>query len=207
MERNELISYAMDFASYLILKYGEIRRVILYGSVARGDFKEDSDVDLFIDVGGIDEKKAKKKVDMLLDDYYKTRKFKEWQMKGIENEFSIIIGNLDSKEWNDLRRAILNEGIVLYGKFIGRAEKMKQYALFSFENIKPDKKRVSVFRALFGFKVRKMEYIGLIKKIGGVRIGKGSVLVPVSGVSELRKYLHEKKVSVKIYDVWSDERF
>ncbi len=52
LEKNELIAYASDFVSYLLSKFkeGEINRVILHGSIARGDFDEESDIDLFIDV-------------------------------------------------------------------------------------------------------------------------------------------------------------
>jgi len=40
---------AEDFARHLKVKYGErIERIILFGSVARGDYREDSDVDLIV---------------------------------------------------------------------------------------------------------------------------------------------------------------
>jgi len=40
---------AEDFARHLKAKYGErIERIILFGSVARGDYGEDSDVDLIV---------------------------------------------------------------------------------------------------------------------------------------------------------------
>lgn len=40
---------AEDFARHLKAKYGErIERIVLFGSVARGDYREDSDVDLIV---------------------------------------------------------------------------------------------------------------------------------------------------------------
>lgn len=40
---------AEDFARHLKAKYGErIERIILFGSVARGEVREDSDVDLLV---------------------------------------------------------------------------------------------------------------------------------------------------------------
>ena len=86
LNKNELIAYALDFASYLISKVGKIDRIILHGSVARGDFDEESDIDLFID----SREKIEKKVNKLIDSYYKTKKFKEWELKGVSNEFSCI---------------------------------------------------------------------------------------------------------------------
>lgn len=198
-QENELIAYAMDFASYLISKVKGINKIILHGSIARGDFDENSDVDLFID-SSLEEKK----ILSVLEGYYKTKKFKEWQLKGIKNEFSIIVGKVDGKEWRDLRRAIINTGIILYGKYKSDVEKINNYVLFSFENIKPDKKRVAIFRKIFGFTIGKKRYSGLAEKINAVKIGKGALLVKVEHVNEVKKYFQSKNVSPKLYDLWSD---
>src|SRR3989344_3785390 len=161
-QKNELIAYAMDCASYLISKIEDINKIILHGSISRGDFDEDSDIDLFIDTNN---KNAKNKIEKILENYYKTNKFKEWELKSIKNPFSLLVGKLDSEEWKSLKRAIMNIGIILYGKYKSNAEKINQYALFSFENIKPDKKRISIFRKLFGFKMKNKKYAGLVEKI------------------------------------------
>jgi len=202
-KRNELTAYAIDFVSYLISKEPEINRIILHGSAARGDFDEESDVDIFVDFLKYD-KKTEKRINNIAEDYYKTKKFKEWELKGIKNTISLIVGSLDSQEWKDLKRSIINTGIILYGKYKGEAEKIKQYTLFSFENIKPDKKRVVVFRKLFGFKLKNKTYPGIIEKYKGISVGKGAVLVPIESVNELKRYFQEKKISVKMYDLWSD---
>lgn len=203
MQRNDLISYAMDCASYLISKIEGIDRIILHGSVARGDFDEESDVDIFVDTQN---KSLKNIIKRILENYYKTNKFKEWELKSIKNSISIIVGKLDTEEWKDLKRAIMNTGIILYGKYKASAEKIYHYTLFSFENIKPDKKRVSLFRKLFGFKVGKKEYKGLLDKINALRIGKGTILVPIEHTNELKRYFQEEKVTVKLYDFWSDSK-
>jgi len=202
-EKNELIAYALDFVSYLLPKEKEIDRVILHGSIARGDFDDESDIDLFIDA----DKKNEKNINKIVDNYYKTKRFKEWELKGISNTISVIAGRLDSEEWKDLKRSIINTGIILYGKYKAEPEKINQYTLFSFENIKPDKKRVLVFRKLFGFKVGKKEYPGLIEKIRAVKVGKGSILVPIEYTNELKQYFQKKKISFRLYDLWSDTNF
>ena len=49
----KLIAYALDFSSFLIQKIREkekIKNIILFGSVARDEASEESDVDLFIDI-------------------------------------------------------------------------------------------------------------------------------------------------------------
>jgi len=203
-EKNKLISYALDFASYVILKSEGINRIILHGSVARGDFNEKSDIDLFIDSS---DKKLKRKIKNLIEDYYKTKKFSEWRLKGIENPLSIIVGNLESSEWRDLKRAIINTGIVLYGKYKGDVEKINQYVMLSFENIKPNEKRVASYRKLFGFERGNIKYKGEVEKANGIKIGKGVIIIPAENIDKIKEYLKEKKVSFKIYDVWSDTKF
>jgi len=203
-QQNEIMAYAMDFSSYLVSKVLDINKIILYGSIARGDFDKNSDVDIFIDTKN---KKIENKVETILNTYYKTKKFKEWELKGIKNKISLITGNLDSKEWKDLKRSIINTGILLYGKYKSDMEKVNQYTLFSFENIKPDKKRISIFRKLFGFKVGEKTVPGVIEKIDAIKIGKGCLLVPIDYVNELKKYFQEKKVTIKLYDFWSDTKF
>lgn len=204
VKRNELIGFVMDFCSYLLSKTNAVDRIILHGSIARDDYDEQSDIDLFIDTSEI---KLERLVNKILEGYYKTKKFKEWELKGIDNEISVIVGRLDSDEWKDLKRSVMNTGIILYGKYKANIEKINQYTLFSFENMKPDKKRIAVFRKLYGFKVGNKKYSGMIEKINAVRIGKGSVLVPVEQVNELKRFFQERKVSVKLYDFWSDVKF
>ena len=201
-EKNELVAYAMDFASYLISKVENINRIILYGSVARGDFDEKSDVDIFIDSN----EKLQNKKEQILKDYYKTKKFNEWKLKGINNAIAIIVGRLDGREWKELKRAMMNTGIIIYGKYKEKAEKVNQYALFSFENIKPDKRRVLVFRKLFGFNMKGKKYWGLAEKVRAIRIGKGSILVPIEHAQKVIDFFRNEKVKVKVYDLWSDEK-
>lgn len=203
MEKHEIISYAMDFASYLVSRVGGINRIILYGSAARGDFDEESDIDIFLDVS---DARVKNRIKNMTENYYATSKFREWKLKGIENNFSVIAGNLESNEWRDLKRAIMNTGIVLYGKYKAEAEKIFQYVIFSIENIKPEKKRVAVYRKLFGFQSGNIKYPGLIEKVQGKKIGKGVIIVPSDKNDELREYLKKKGISTRIYDVWSDDQ-
>lgn len=200
-KNNKLISYAMDFASYIVSKTENINRIILHGSIARGDFNENSDVDIFIDTN---DKKLEKRINKIIEDYYKTKKFKEWKLKGIENLFSVIVGNLNSDEWKNLKRAMINTGIILYGKYKGNVEKVNQYVVLTFENIKPDKKRVAVHRKLFGFGKGKQKYPGDVEKSGGMKLGKGVIVLPVENMKKIKEYLRKKKVSFRIYDFWSD---
>jgi len=203
-DNNNHIAYTMDFASYLVSKIAKIDRIILHGSMARGDFNDKSDVDLFIDTR---EKNSEKQIKKAEENYLKTDKYKRWSLKGYSYPFSLIVGRLDSSEWKDLKRAIANTGIILYGKYIASTEKTHQYVLISFEGIKPESKRISVYRKLFGFTQEKKQYVGLASKARALKIGKGALLVPLPYAKEVMNYFYEKKAAIKVYDVWSDEDF
>ncbi len=200
MRRSDLIAYAMDFASYLIENVEKIDRIIIYGSTVRGDSDESSDIDLFIDT----KFKLESKVDSAISGFDRTERFKRWKLKGIENSFSCIIGDLDNDEWRDLKRAIMQYGIVLFGRFTAAAEKSYQYTLISFENVKPESARVLLHRKLFGFRTGTKQCPGLLQKYKGMRAGAGGIVVPSQYASEFQDYFKEKKIPFKIYDFWSD---
>ncbi len=200
MEKNKLISYALEFSSFLVRNLDDINKIILYGSVARGDFGEDSDIDLFVET----DKKNEKKIQKLVQDFYNTETSRKAKLKGIEHDFSILVGKLESKEWNNLNRAILNGGIILYGAYKSNVEKSSSYSLFVFENIKPDKKRVVIFRKLFGFNVGKKHYSGIVQQLQGIKLGKGAILIPLENSGHIKTYFKLKKISFRIYNLWSD---
>ena len=200
LRKSELIAYAMEFASFLVSNIQEIDKIILYGSAASGEFDENSDIDLFIDAS----KKLEGKINKALEEFYKTESYRRWKLKGINNEISLIIGRIDSKEWEDLKRAMLTNGLILYGRFISDIKGGKGYALFSFENISPESKRVSIFRKLFGFKTGKKCYGGFVDELNGKRLGKGVVVIPLENSQKLKNLLKKRKVSFKIIDLWTD---
>src|SRR3989338_1271167 len=101
MKKEELIAYVMNFASSIIKeKIGkDIDRIILFGSVARGDFDKESDIDVFIE----GEKDIEREIENLLSIFMKSEIQKKWELKGLKNEISLKIGKLN--EW-ELKRSI-----------------------------------------------------------------------------------------------------
>ncbi|MDP7115529.1 MAG: nucleotidyltransferase domain-containing protein [Candidatus Woesearchaeota archaeon] len=199
--KNDLIAYAMDFAAYLISKSeNTIDRIILHGSLARGDYDVQSDVDLFIDSKVVNEKK----LDKIYQAYQKTKRFEEWRLKGINLPISMIVGDLDNKEWSNLKRAMMNTGILLYGKFMDNANRVHHYVLISVENIKPEAKRVALYRKLFGFTTGKKTYPGLIQKYKGKKINKGTFMISIAHFQKIKSYLQKYQITAKYFDFWSD---
>ena len=68
-------SYVSYFVSYLLYNLGEtsnIQKIILFGSVAKGEEKKQSDVDIFIEVK-MKNKNFEKNVKKIIEKFYKSR--------------------------------------------------------------------------------------------------------------------------------------
>lgn len=199
--KEELVSYSMDFASYLKLQFPQIKQIILFGSVARGNFDEESDIDIFLDVK---DKTYEKKIKKWVQRFYNTEKSKKWELRGITNDFSVIIGNVDSHEWDNLRRSMMSDAFVLYGRYESHPKKMEQYFIITFGDIKNATKRVSLYRRLFGYTVNKRRYTGLVEKYNGKKLGAGVIFMPAKSSMEIETLFKKKKLNYKIFEVWSD---
>jgi predicted nucleotidyltransferase len=203
MERENLISYAMSFASFLLdERIGKnIDRIVLFGSVARGDFDMESDIDLFVETKG----NIEGKVSETLSLFRHSEIQRKWELKGIKNEISVKVGNID--KWK-LKRDILTDGIILYGKLKDIPENTEYYLLLatSFRRFSKSHK-VRLWRRLYGYRqkvgrnVYKTE--GLVEKLGGKRVESG-IIIPVAKKKELLDFLNKEKISYTLNEIWSD---
>lgn len=188
----------MDFVSFLLenLKIDDIKNIILFGSVARGESDKESDIDIFIDI--LDSKEYYKNIIPKIEDkFFKSYKFLNyWSLKGIRNHFNIVIGELN--HWKELKNSIISNGITLYSKFKETPENQEYKVLFAFEKIKPESKRVTLSKKIFGYKKKDKQYRGLLKRYNGVKIGSGSILVPLEHYSIFHKLFRKYLVKVKI---------
>ena len=142
MEQNKLISLALNFASFLIDKI-KVKNIILFGSIATNTFDKESDIDLFIET----DRKNESKINNLLELYKKTKEYEKFKLTGIQNEISIKCGDLEN--WKDLKRSIISNGIVLYGKYQGKPDNLKHKLLFMLDikNL-PRAKKVKIWRKI-----------------------------------------------------------
>ena len=197
-----LKAYASYFVAYLLnnMKYlEEIERIILFGSVARGDSTNESDIDLFIEV-----KKKTKKLESEIKDiennFYQSREASLFKVKGINNSFSIKIGNL--KEWKDLYKSIASTGIVLYGHYEAKEiPSGMRYGVIIFWN-KIGENRGAFLNKIYGFSANKKYYPGLIEKYDGKKIGKSCILIPIQFKDEIIKLLKKYKVEGKVIEMF-----
>ena len=193
-------AYASYFVSFLINSLGDlsdIRAIILFGSVARGDAEKDSDVDIFIDIKKPDKNKEKK-FNGILDDFYKSREAFLFKTKSIDNKINLIIGKLD--EWNDLKDSIESNGIILYGNYISGKASGKKHALIYWDGI--GQNRGAFLNKIYGFSIKGKRYDGFLKINNGRRLGKSCIIIPIENLTDLEKILKHYNVNAKIIEIY-----
>ena len=199
---SNLIAYAMDFASFLLQKTAageKIRNIILFGSVARDEAGKESDVDVFIDV--VKRSPAlESSIRKSADAFKSAGKYKNyWKPLGIENEIQLTIGQM--RQWKELKPSIVSNGILLYGKFKPEIKEGTHRTFFIWENIKPNARRVSFNKKLFGHRQGNKFYSGMLQAYNGERVGKGCIAVPLENAVSFQQLFRTYKISVRIRKV------
>lgn len=186
-----------DVANKLVEVPG-LAAVILYGSYARGDFDEGSDVDLFI----------------LFDTKQSMRRGYDSVIKILSRSNLFIQGNIRSlKELKNsdphFLQKVFSEGKILHWKpelHIDLIEllKLKPMVLieYSLKNLAPARKCKLAF-TLLGRRMRKYRYKGLVEKLGGWRIGKSSFIIPFNVLSTVEKVLESNEISYTMRIIWT----
>lgn len=199
----QLISFASAFVSFVLPKLEGIKEVILFGSVARGEEENKSDIDLFF---SLDKKENEESCKIVLkreiSRFYKSKIAEQWIVQGIKNQINFEIGLLE--DWN-LKRSIISDGIVLYGKYKEVPSGQKHYNLFVLNTIKNITKRNKIIREIFGRVEKKYSSEGILGKIGGKKLSPTNFIVPAENSREIINLLSREKIAYKIYEVWSDK--
>lgn len=197
-----LKAYSSYFVAYLLNNLKDIEsieRIVLYGSVAKGEATKESDIDIFIEMKK-KTKKIEKEINEVVGQFYQSREAALFKAKGIENKFSIKIGKL--KEWKELYRSIASMGIVLYGPYEARElpSGVKHFIVVFWKKI--GKNRGSFLNKLYGFKVREKHYAGLLSKVDGKKLGKSCIIVPIQYKDDIFKLIKEHVVMAEMVEVY-----
>lgn len=198
--KKDLIAYAQAFVSFVIPKI-EADEIVLFGSAARGEATAESDIDIFFNVK-TKEKGIKKTLQEQLTKFHKSYTNEQFRLKGIKNRIVIEAGNLD--KWK-LKRSIISEGIVLYGKYKETPKDLKGFTLFTLKPIKNVTKRNRVIRKLFGRKEKKYVSKGIIAELGGNQLSPTAFIIPLSKSQEIIKMFNAEKVDYTLIEFWSDQ--
>ena len=210
MKQSELFSYVYDFISQLIENqeiFDKVRRIILFGSVARGNFTPKSDIDLFIDIKSLDEEKEVDRLIRLELYKFETRAEKTWFLRKINLPIKPVIGNIEQEKWKDLRDLILNYGKIIYGDFEHFPDKTKHKILIVYNILNLSQKRkMSFLRRLYGYTITKgrKKYVqgGVIDEINGEKISANSILIDANNLTIIKKLLKEHGLKYTLRDAW-----
>ena len=204
MKKETIISYVYDFLSDLIdlVPENSINQIILFGSVSRNDFDEESDIDIFIDT----KKDIEKEYKNALFNFEK-RSEKTWKLKGIDMPINAIRDNLDNKKWKELREEILSDGIILYGKYKSSPKELENKYLITY-SIKDlnTKEKMKIIRILNGYITvkngKKYKTDGLIRKTNSLRVGTNTIIVSHLNQPYFKKIFKENKVKYIMRKIW-----
>ncbi len=206
-----ILAYIYDFISFLFEKdlKKEIKSIILYGSVASQEYDEESDIDIFIDVWDKNKKnEIEKKVKEQLSKF-EDISARIWHPRGISNNFSIIVDDLNSPKWENLRQDIISNGLLIFGKFNKDPEKTQHKTLFTFAlNKLSQQKKMKFIRDLYGYEQKKQDKKsvykkqGMLEKLRGIKLSQNSILIPIEKTKEFREFFSKFKISLEVREVW-----
>lgn len=200
----ELIAYTLAFISFILPKLERVNEIILFGSTVRGEATKESDIDLFFNLEDkTKEKEIKEIAEKEKNKFYKSKIAEVWFLKGIKNSLKINVGSLD--DWKDLKRSIVSEGIVIYGKYKEIPKNLRGFVIFNISPIKNIPKRNRVIRNLFGRKEKNYSTKGLVEKLNGKKINVSSFIVPIEHSKEIIKILGKEKINYTLFESWTDK--
>jgi len=178
-------------------KVEDVKSVILYGSLARGEFTSRSDIDLFILT-------TKDKTQIEIHD-----KVIELEPEIGRNIQPTIRTSAElQKTDTGLLQNIFQEGKILYLKEpydIPSAILLQQkpYLIYSFQiSSLPQKDKARFNRQLYEQKRKGYKYKGLLQEIGGQKLSAGCVMMPYEQKKKIEKFFKKFKVEFVPLKVW-----
>ena len=178
-------------------KVEDVKSVILYGSLARGEFTSRSDIDLFILT-------TEDKTQIEIHD-----KVIELEPEIGRNIQPTIRTSAElQKTDTGLLQNIFQEGKILYLKEpydIPSAILLQQkpYLIYSFQiSSLPQKDKARFNRQLYEQKRKGYKYKGLLQEIGGQKLSAGCVMIPYGQKKKVEKFFKKFKVKFEQLKVW-----
>ena len=168
--------------------------VVLFGSYSRGDYDEGSDIDLIV---------------VFRDRSALNKSLKEVYKATSESDlfFQVIGLTFDELKDSQLLELVLREGKVYYASEDVKkllTPRYKPYALITYStaNLNP-KERVSFTQKLEGRGKGKYRYEGLLRQLGGYKVGRGVMMIPIENLKAITQHLEKKGVDYVIRHVWA----
>ncbi len=194
---------AIQAAARDLAKVPGVRSVVLFGSAARGNATEDSDIDLFIDADRSAEDRSWKTL-VALDRRFSVR-------------FSVVFYRPGEREAFDKQflESIVRQGRALVGDLpllTPSQLDLQPLRLVSYQTTRlSPRERAQFLREVDGYETRKRvgrkTYVvrkpGFLKEVGGWRVGRGAVLVPEEYLETFDELLRRYGATRSIIAIWS----
>lgn len=189
-------SQVFEKIEHVVAKIGQIDGVVgvaLFGSYARGDYDEGSDVDLLV---------------VFRDKNAMTKGSKELYNATSESDlfFQAVSLTVGEFKGSPLLESAKREGKIYVAKDDVQkllAEAHRAYALITFSTAGLNPKGKVVFaQELEGRGKGKYRYEGWIHRLGGYKVGRGVMMIPIENLKTIRQVLEQKSVDYVIRYVW-----
>jgi predicted nucleotidyltransferase len=168
--------------------------IVLFGSFSRGDYDDGSDIDLLVVF------RNKRDLDRGLSEVYNTT--------AKSDLFFQVIGlTLEELKKSPLLETVLREGKICYIR--QDAERLliptrRPYALVTYTTASlKAKERVIFTQGLEGRRKGRYRYYGLLHRIGGYKVGRGVLMVPLGSLNILTEQLERKEIDYVVRYVWT----
>lgn len=207
----EITSKIKIFIGEKLSNYEKIENIILFGSLASGKFNEGSDIDLCV----IFKRTTPKNMEKTIFNYFLSL--------GKELNHSIqciFFFPEDINKWDTIFiENILAEGQLLYGtsnyyKTLIKALEFIPYQIITLNLRALDSSaKMKVKRILYGYKtakkysekIYKYQKIGLVKELRGIKLGRGSFVIPEKYFLFVEKKLREFDIKFSNFRAWMQE--
>lgn len=207
----EIINSIKTFLDNNLSKYGEIDSIILFGSLASGKFSEESDIDICV----IFKRSTPKNLEGTIFNFF----------LNLEKELNrsiqcVFIFPEDINNWDTIfLENILAEGQLLYGnsnyyETLINALEFKPYQIITL-NLRAlnSADKMKLKRILYGYKTTKKyskktykyQKKGLIKEIMGIKLGRGSFIIPEKYFLLVENKLKEFDIKFSNFRAWMQE--
>ena len=207
----KIINKIKNFIDSKFPKYEEIESIVLFGSLASGKFNEESDIDICV--------LFKQKTPKILEDTI----FNYFLNLGKELNRSIqcvFFFPDDINNWDTIFiENILAEGQLLYGnsnynELLIKTLELKPYQIITLNlRLLNNSDKMKLKRILYGYKtskkysekIYKYQKRGLVKELQGIKLGRGSFIIPEKFLLFVETKLKEFDIKFSNFRVWMQE--
>ncbi len=207
----EIINSIKTFIDNNLSKYGEIESIILFGSLASGKFREESDIDICV----IFKRSTPKNLESSIFNCFLNLEKELNRSIQCVFIFPEDINNCDTIFLEN----ILAEGQLLYGnsnyyETLINVLEFKPYQIITLNlTALNSADKMKLKRILYGYKTikkyskktYKYQKKGLIKEIKGIKLGRGSFIIPEKYFLLVENKLKEFEIRFSNFRAWMQE--